>query len=74
MLYLPLLITLLVPMSAPARDRMQRYAPMTAGLAVQATSPDPAFPGAPWPGLATLAGYSAAAAAGGVLAISRRDA
>ncbi|HZB48754.1 MAG TPA: hypothetical protein VE547_06625 [Mycobacteriales bacterium] len=72
-LYLPLLVTLLVPMSAPAQQRVQRWAPMTAGLAVQSTV-DRAVPIGPWTGLGVLAGYAAAGSALGYAALRFRDA
>ncbi len=74
-LYLPLLATLIVPMSEQTQQRVQRLAPMTAGLAVQA-SPQPGrrVPIGPWAGLGVLAGYAAAGTALGYLSIRVRDA
>ena len=74
-LYLPLLVTLIVPMSEQTQQRVQRLAPMTAGLAVQA-SPEPGrrVPIGPWAGLGVLAGYAAAGTALGYLSIRVRDA
>ena len=74
-LYLPLLVTLIVPMSEQTQQRVQRLAPMTAGLAVQA-SPEPGrrVPIGPWAGLGVLAGYAAAGTALAYLSIRVRDA
>lgn len=56
----------------PWHTRIERYAPMSAGLAVQATTDLAALPVAPWPGLAVLAAYAAGAlAAGGALFLAR---
>lgn len=74
-LYLPLLVTLIVPMSDRTQQRIQRLAPMTAGLAVQAGSePGRRVPIGPWAGLGVLAGYAAAGTALGYLSIRVRDA
>lgn len=74
-LYLPLLVTLIVPMSEQTQQRVQRLAPMTAGLAVQASSePGRRVPIGPWAGLGVLAGYATAGTALGYLSIRIRDA
>ncbi|WP_113704332.1 ABC transporter permease [Nonomuraea lactucae] len=54
-------------------DRLRRFSPMTAGLAIQATRDLDRLPIGPWPGLGVLAGYAAAAMLlGGVLFVMRR--
>ncbi|MEW9532751.1 ABC transporter permease [Microbispora sp. NPDC049125] len=54
-------------------DRLRRFSPMTAGLAIQATRNLERLPIAPWPGLGVLAGYAAGAMLlGGVLFMVRR--
>jgi ABC-2 type transport system permease protein len=54
---------------------VQKLAPMTAGLAVQAGSePGRRVPIGPWAGLGVLAGYAAAGTALGYLSIRVRDA
>ncbi|MFC9969859.1 ABC transporter permease [Spirillospora sp. NPDC127200] len=55
-------------------ERLQKAAPMPAGLAVQATEHLDRLPIGPWAGLAVLAGYAALALAAGGLALARRDA
>ena len=52
---------------------LRRYAPMPAGLAVQATTNLDHLPIGPWPGLAVLAGWSAAALLIGALLLHHRD-
>jgi ABC-2 type transport system permease protein len=44
------------------QERLDSLAPMTAGLAVQATTRLDSLPIGPWPGLGVLAAYAAAAA------------
>jgi ABC-2 type transport system permease protein len=53
---------------------LQQIAPMTAGLAIQATSSAPGLPVSPWAGLGIAAGWAAAALAGGGLLLRLRDA
>jgi ABC-2 type transport system permease protein len=53
-------------------DRLQRYSPMTAGLAVQVTRG--ASPIGPWAGLGVLAAYAAAALVAGAVLFRLRDA
>jgi ABC-2 type transport system permease protein len=61
--------------SDPAwRERLHRYAPMEAGLAIQSTRRLDDLPIGPWPGLAVLAADSAAALAAGVALFLTRDA
>jgi ABC-2 type transport system permease protein len=56
------------------RDRLQRFTPMQAGLAVQATRNLRGLPIAPWPGLGVLAAYAVAALAVGAVVFRLRDA
>lgn len=51
---------------------IERYAPMTAGLAIQATGETP--PLAPWAGLAVLAAHTGATLTFGAILLIRRDA
>jgi ABC-2 type transport system permease protein len=53
---------------------MQRYAPMTAGLAIQATRNLGRLPIGPWPGLGVLAAYAGAALLAGGVLLRARDA
>jgi ABC-2 type transport system permease protein len=55
------------------QHRIQRYAPMDAGLAVQATRGLDHLAIGPWAGLAVLAGYAAAGLAAGAVAFRYRD-
>lgn len=73
-LYLPVLLALIVPMSAQAQQRVQRYSPMSAGLAVQTTAERADRPIGPWPGLGVLAGYAAAGTVLGYFLLRSRDA
>jgi ABC-2 type transport system permease protein len=52
---------------------LRRIAPMTAGLAVQATTDPHDLPIGPWAGLAVLAAWSAAALLLGAVLLHRRD-
>jgi ABC-2 type transport system permease protein len=52
---------------------LRRFAPMTAGLAVQATTGLDDLPIGPWAGLAVLAAWSAASLLLGALLLHRRD-
>jgi ABC-2 type transport system permease protein len=56
------------------RERILRVAPMTAGLAIQATVNLDALPIAPWQGLGVLAAYAALAVLAGAVLFQRRDA
>ncbi len=58
LLYLPPLLAQAV--SDPLRRHIQQIAPMTAGLAIQATLNMPNLPIAPWAGLGVLAAWAAA--------------
>lgn len=53
--------------------RLQQIGPMTAGLAVQTTIPDPGAPIGPWAGLAVLAAWAAAALLTGLTLLCTRD-
>jgi ABC-2 type transport system permease protein len=52
---------------------LRRFAPMTAGLAVQATTDLDDLPIGPWAGLAVLAAWSAASLLLGALLLHHRD-
>jgi ABC-2 type transport system permease protein len=54
--------------------RVQKYAPMTAGLAIQATRRLELLPIAPWQGLGVLAIYAGVAVVVGAVVFVRRDA
>jgi ABC-2 type transport system permease protein len=75
-----LALLLLVPLGAMFvsdthwQDRIHRYAPMDAGLAIQSTRELATLPIGPWQGLALLAGYALAAMAAGGMALRARDA
>lgn len=53
---------------------LQQIAPMTAGLAIQATTNSHSLPIGPWAGLGVLAAWAAAALVAGGLLLQRRDA
>lgn len=54
-------------------DRLEKLAPMTAGLAIQATTNLERLPIAPWTGLGVLAAYTATALLAGGWLLIRRD-
>jgi ABC-2 type transport system permease protein len=56
------------------RRHLQQLAPMSAGLAIQATSELRSLPIGPWPGLGVLAAWAAAALFAGWLLLQLRDA
>ena len=56
------------------QERLSKAAPMTAGLAVQATRGVDRLPIGPWQGLGVLAAYTAAALLAGGVALAVRDA
>ncbi|QXJ19837.1 ABC transporter permease subunit [Actinomadura graeca] len=56
------------------RDRLDRYAPMSAGLAARSTRALDTLPIGPWAGLGLLAAYAAAALAIGGALFTARDA
>jgi ABC-2 type transport system permease protein len=55
-------------------NRIERYAPMNAGLAIQTTRNLAALPIGPWEGLGVLAAWAAAALLAGGALLRRRDA
>lgn len=56
------------------QQRLQRFSPMTAGLAIQSTRSLGSLPIGPWVGLGVLAAYAAGAVAIGAIAFRFRDA
>ncbi|MCW6010172.1 ABC transporter permease [Micromonospora sp. CPCC 205371] len=72
LLYLPLLIGSLLP-GARWQEYLEKYAPMSAGLAIQAGDTR-GLPIGPWAGLGVLALWAAAALLCGGLLLVRRDA
>jgi ABC-2 type transport system permease protein len=72
LLYLPPLLAQAV--SDPLRRHIQQLAPMTAGLAIQATTNLRNLPIAPWAGLAVLAAWAAASLLVAGALLRRRDA
>jgi ABC-2 type transport system permease protein len=56
------------------QHRIERWAPMNAGLAIQATRNLGALPIGPWPGLGVLAAWAAAALLAGGMLLRLRDA
>jgi hypothetical protein len=74
-LYLPLILTLFLPLPEHTRDMILKSAPMTAGLAVQATvRRADSVPIGPWAGLGVLAAYAAASLLLGYTMLKTRDA
>lgn len=71
-LYLPPLLAQAV--SGPLRAHIQQIAPMTAGLAIQATTDLREAPIAPWAGLGVLAAWAAASLLVAGVLLRRRDA
>jgi ABC-2 type transport system permease protein len=61
-------------LSAVWQHRLARWAPVNAGLAIQATSNVAKLPIGPWPGLGVLGLWTAAALAGGWTVLRLRDA
>ena len=72
LLYLPPLLAQLV--SDPWHRHIQQIAPMTAGLAIQATQNIRALPIPPWTGLGVTAAWAGAALLAGGLLLRLRDA
>ena len=72
LLYLPPLLAQLV--SGPWRRHIQQIAPMTAGLAIQATRNIRSLPIAPWAGLGVLATWAAGMLLVGRAVLKARDA
>jgi ABC-2 type transport system permease protein len=73
LLYLPPIAAQLIR-DPTWRRHIEQIAPMTAGLAIQATRNLRSLPIAPWPGLGVLATWAAAALLAGGLALRIRDA
>jgi ABC-2 type transport system permease protein len=63
-----------VALSPTWQHRIERWTPMDAGLAIQATRDLAKQPIGPWPGLGVLAAWSAAALLVGYLLLRLRDA
>jgi len=63
-----------VSLSAIWQHRIERWTPMNAGMAIQATKDLAKLPIGPWPGLGVLGLWSAAALAAGWLVLRLRDA
>jgi ABC-2 type transport system permease protein len=72
LLYLPPLLAQLV--SGPWRRHIQQIAPMSAGLAIQATRNIRSLPVSPWAGLGTLAAWAAGMLLIGLAVVKARDA
>jgi ABC-2 type transport system permease protein len=73
LLLVPFIAALLLP--EHSRELVQRYSPMSAGLAVQRTMERiDSVPIGVWAGLGVLAGWAAAALVGAFVMINRRDA
>ena len=70
-LYLPPLLAQLV--SGPWRRHIQQIAPMTAGLAIQATRHIRSLPIAPWAGLGVLAAWAGGTLLVGFVVLEARD-
>jgi ABC-2 type transport system permease protein len=64
----------LVALSPTWQHRIERWTPMDAGLAIQATKDLAKQPIGPWPGIGVLAAWTAAALAVGYLLLRLRDA
>lgn len=75
LLYGSYLVTLIVPMSTHALHQVQRFTPMTAGLAVQSTVAGAGGPPiGPLAGISVLAAYTGTFLTIGCLTLNRRDA
>jgi ABC-2 type transport system permease protein len=72
LLYLPPLLAQVV--SGPLRRHIEQIAPMTAGLAIQATTHRRNLPIAPWAGLGVLAAWATASLLVAGVLLRRRDA
>ena len=72
LLYLPPLLAQAV--ADPLRRHLQQIAPMTAGLAIQATTNLRSLPIAPWAGLGVLAAWAAASLLIAGVLLQHRDA
>ena len=74
LLYLAPIIAAVLAVSPVWQRRVERYAPMPAGLAIQATTGLRELPVAPWTGLGVLAAWAAVALTAAVVALRLRDA
>jgi ABC-2 type transport system permease protein len=74
LLYLAPIIAGVLGSSPHWHDRIERYAPMPAGLAIQATTGLRSLPISPWMGLGVLAAWAAAALLAGGVLLRLRDA
>jgi ABC-2 type transport system permease protein len=74
LLYLAPIIAAAVAGNPHWQQRIERYAPMNAGLAIQATTGLRSLPITPWGGLGVLAAWAAAALLAGGLLLRLRDA
>lgn len=74
LLYIVPILTNLGTLDPVWEHRFQRYGPMTAGLAIQATRNLKTLPIGPWPGVGVLAAWAAAALLAGGLLLRLRDA
>ena len=74
LLYIVPILSDLGPLNPTWQHRLQRYGPMTAGLAIQATRNLKKLPIGPWPGLGVLAAWAAAAMLACALLLRLRDA
>ena len=74
LLYIVPLLTDLGTLDPRWERRLQQWAPMTAGLAIQATKNLRKLPIEPWPGLGVLAAWAATALLAGGLLLRLRDA
>jgi ABC-2 type transport system permease protein len=74
LLYVVPVLTELGTLDPTWQHRLQRYGPMTAGLAIEATRNIAKLPIGPWPGLGVLAAWAAAALLAGGLLLRLRDA
>jgi ABC-2 type transport system permease protein len=74
LLYIVQLLTDLGTLDPRWQHRLQEWAPMTAGLAIQATRNLKTLPIGPWPGLGVLALWAAGALLAGGLVLRLRDA
>jgi len=73
LLYIVPIVAAVLGSSQLARH-LQQLAPMTAGLAIQATTSLRSQPISPWAGIGVLAAWAAAALATGGIRVRRRDA
>src|SRR5262249_12411715 len=71
---LPILAQFLPDENLHLREHLRRYAPMSAGLAIQATRRLDTLPIGPWAGCGLLAAYAAGALVLGLLVFRSRDA